>query len=128
MGECRAAAAAQMPRIWLDYLELLMETGTITVTRRAFDRALAALPVTQHDRIWVLYLVGAWLTPAERVCCNPLRRCLLRLPAAAASHRATHPRRAVAGCWLLPAALRAHPGRAPRVGPACVPAVPQAGA
>jgi hypothetical protein len=48
----------KMPRIWLDYLELLVEIQLLTSTRRAFDRALAALPVTQHDRVWVLYLVG----------------------------------------------------------------------
>ncbi len=31
--------------------------------RRTFDKALAALPITQHDRIWQLYLVrarGSW--------------------------------------------------------------------
>lgn len=28
----------------------------ITQTRRTFDRALRALPVTQHTRIWDLYL------------------------------------------------------------------------
>lgn len=52
----------KMPRIWLDYLELLLEQKYITRTRRTFDRALAALPITQHDRIWQLYLVsmGAW--------------------------------------------------------------------
>jgi hypothetical protein len=47
----------KMPRIWLDYLELLLEGGGVTGTRRAFDRALAALPITQHERVWVLYLV-----------------------------------------------------------------------
>lgn len=48
----------KMPRIWLDYLELLLEGGAgLTATRRAFDRALAALPITQHDRVWALYLV-----------------------------------------------------------------------
>ncbi|KAI8474630.1 MAG: transcription-coupled DNA repair protein, partial [Monoraphidium minutum] len=46
----------KMPRVWLDYLELLLECGGVTGTRRAFDRALAALPITQHDRVWVLYL------------------------------------------------------------------------
>jgi pre-mRNA-splicing factor SYF1 len=48
----------KMPRVWLDYLELLLEAGGVTGTRRAFDRALAALPITQHDRVWVLYLVS----------------------------------------------------------------------
>ena len=36
-----------------------MEQGLVTRTRRAFDRALCALPITQHDRIWQIYLVGA---------------------------------------------------------------------
>lgn len=34
-----------------------MEQGWLTRTRRTFDKALCALPITQHDRIWVLYLV-----------------------------------------------------------------------
>lgn len=45
-----------MPRIWLDYLSLLTTLPVITKTRRAFDGALRALPVTQHGRIWDLYL------------------------------------------------------------------------
>lgn len=58
----------KMPRVWLDYLELLLEGGAgLTATRRAFDRALAALPLTQHDRVWALYLrfVGEPGVPAE---------------------------------------------------------------
>lgn len=47
----------KMPRVWMDYLALLMEQRLVTRTRRTFDRALAALPITQHDRIWQLYLV-----------------------------------------------------------------------
>jgi pre-mRNA-splicing factor SYF1 len=46
----------KMPRIWLEYLEFLVSQGFVTRARRTFDRALMALPVTQHDRIWVLYL------------------------------------------------------------------------
>ena len=46
----------KMPRIWLEYLEFLTEQKFVTRARRAFDRCLMALPVTQHDRIWVLYL------------------------------------------------------------------------
>jgi hypothetical protein len=30
--------------------------GFVTQTRHTLDRALAALPVTQHDRLWQLYL------------------------------------------------------------------------
>jgi pre-mRNA-splicing factor SYF1 len=47
----------KMPRIWLDHLEHLMQQFLLTTTRRAFDRALCSLPITQHDRIWQLYLV-----------------------------------------------------------------------
>ncbi|GLC45042.1 hypothetical protein PLESTB_001462400 [Pleodorina starrii] len=46
----------KMPRIWVEYLQLLMEQRLVTRTRRTFDRALASLPITQHDRIWQLYL------------------------------------------------------------------------
>ncbi|KAG2453740.1 hypothetical protein HYH02_001951 [Chlamydomonas schloesseri] len=46
----------KMPRVWLDYLELLMDQRLVTRTRRTFDRALASLPITQHDRVWALYL------------------------------------------------------------------------
>ncbi|XP_071719705.1 uncharacterized protein [Rutidosis leptorrhynchoides] len=47
----------KMPRIWIMYLTSLTEQKLVTRTRRTFDRALCALPVTQHDRIWELYLV-----------------------------------------------------------------------
>lgn len=46
----------KMPRIWLEYCQLLMDECEVTKTRRTFDRALQALPVTQHNRIWPLYL------------------------------------------------------------------------
>jgi len=48
-----------MPRIWIDYLEHLTASPKITKTRRAFDKALRALPITQHIRIWGLYLAWA---------------------------------------------------------------------
>lgn len=46
----------KMPRIWLEYLEFLVRQHLITRSRRTFDKALMALPVTQHERVWVLYL------------------------------------------------------------------------
>ncbi|GBG68652.1 hypothetical protein CBR_g3193 [Chara braunii] len=57
----------KMPRIWLEYLQFLMKQKLITRTRRTFDRALCSLPVTQHDRIWELYLkfVGSDGIPVE---------------------------------------------------------------
>src|SRR5271170_3895235 len=45
-----------MPRIWIMYLTHLMHQCKITQTRRAFDDAMRALPLTQHDRIWKLYI------------------------------------------------------------------------
>ena len=38
------------------YFSILTEQKLIGRARRAFDRALCALPVTQHDRIWEPYL------------------------------------------------------------------------
>lgn len=46
----------KMPRIWIMYLESLTNQKLLTKTRRTFDRAICALPVTQHDRIWGPYL------------------------------------------------------------------------
>ncbi|ONK62544.1 uncharacterized protein A4U43_C07F5180 [Asparagus officinalis] len=46
----------KMPRIWIMYLQTLTDQRLITRARRTFDRALRALPITQHDRIWAPYL------------------------------------------------------------------------
>ncbi|KKA29119.1 hypothetical protein TD95_005271 [Thielaviopsis punctulata] len=46
----------KMPQIWEMYLRFLTLQPMITTTRRTFDRALRALPITQHERIWALYL------------------------------------------------------------------------
>ncbi|KAI0391807.1 TPR-like protein [Xylariaceae sp. FL0594] len=45
----------KMPRIWEMYLKFLLQQPLVTLTRRTFDRALRALPITQHNRIWALY-------------------------------------------------------------------------
>ncbi|KAI9724138.1 MAG: pre-mRNA-splicing factor syf1 [Candelaria pacifica] len=45
----------KMPKIWEMYLSFLMQQPSVTQTRRTFDRALRALPITQHNRIWALY-------------------------------------------------------------------------
>jgi len=45
----------KMPVIWEMYLLFLLRQPYVTKTRRTFDRALRALPVTQHNRIWKLY-------------------------------------------------------------------------
>ena len=56
------------PVIWARFLEFLTESSpSLTLARRAFDRALRSLPVTQHDRIWPLYLkfASSEFTPTE---------------------------------------------------------------
>nr|CDS26519.1 pre mRNA splicing factor SYF1 [Hymenolepis microstoma] len=55
----------KMPRIWTDYLQFLMFQGYVTLARRTFDRALKALPITQHERVWRLYLKFADKNGAE---------------------------------------------------------------
>ena len=37
------------------YLSFLMQQPLVTHTRKTFDRALQALPITQHNRVWSLY-------------------------------------------------------------------------
>ncbi|KAJ2818398.1 pre-mRNA-splicing factor syf1, partial [Coemansia sp. 'formosensis'] len=46
----------KMPRIWLLYTSLMTRQADVTAARRVFDRALRALPVTQHRRVWPAYL------------------------------------------------------------------------
>ena len=55
----------QMPRIWLDYLRFLIDLSKLTKTRRMFDLALTQLPITQHDRIWDLYIAWAETHPVS---------------------------------------------------------------
>jgi pre-mRNA-splicing factor SYF1 len=45
----------KMPKIWEMYLSFLLRQPLVTRTRRTFDQALRALPITQHNRIWRLY-------------------------------------------------------------------------
>src|SRR6187402_712709 len=45
----------KMPRLWEMYLKFLSLQPLLTLTRRTFDRALRALPISQHNRIWALY-------------------------------------------------------------------------
>jgi len=47
----------KMPRIWQMYLDFLVnKRKAITLSRNTFDRALASLPITQHDLIWPAYI------------------------------------------------------------------------
>lgn len=47
----------KMPRIWMDYCAFMTGQCKLTRSRQVFDRALRALPITQHHRIWPLYLI-----------------------------------------------------------------------
>ena len=58
----------KMPRIWLDYCAVLAKLKRGTLTRRTFDRALQALPITQHDRVWNLYLEWYVQRPLQPHC------------------------------------------------------------
>ncbi|GAB1597760.1 pre-mRNA-splicing factor SYF1-like [Argonauta hians] len=66
----------KMPRIWLDYCQLLMDQCKITSTRYTFDRALRALPITQHHRIWPLYLQLVTMYPLPETAVRVYRRYL----------------------------------------------------
>ncbi|KAI8921389.1 hypothetical protein DFJ77DRAFT_426249 [Powellomyces hirtus] len=46
----------KFPVIWLTFCQFLMHQGKVTLCRRTFDRALRALPITQHGKVWELYL------------------------------------------------------------------------
>lgn len=70
----------KMPRIWLEYCKFLMNRGQITKTRRTFDRALRSLPITQHYRIWSLYLAFVQSNDVPELACRIFRRCLKLMP------------------------------------------------
>ncbi|KAI9355904.1 pre-mRNA-splicing factor syf1 [Zopfochytrium polystomum] len=46
----------KFPIIWKLYCQFLLHQPLPTITRHTFDRALKALPITQHPIIWDLYL------------------------------------------------------------------------
>jgi len=47
---------SKMPLLWIEYLRFRNFRINKTSMRRIFDRALQALPIGQHQRIWTLYL------------------------------------------------------------------------
>lgn len=66
----------QMPRIWIDYCKFLVDQKKITRIRRTFDRALRALPITQHHRIWPLYVDFVKKYPIHETAVRVYRRML----------------------------------------------------
>lgn len=65
------------------YLEILTTMKKGTVARKAFDRALQSLPITQHDIIWDLYITWAKEFGVEHTTVRVYRRYLMFDP----SHR-----------------------------------------
>merc|ERR1740128_808332 len=70
----------KMPRIWIDYCKFLTKQGKVTRTRRVFDRALRALPPTQHDRIWPLYIKFVTMHNIPETAIRVFRRHLQMFP------------------------------------------------
>ncbi|KAA0705370.1 Pre-mRNA-splicing factor SYF1 [Triplophysa tibetana] len=69
-----------MPRIWIDYCQFMVSQCKITRSRRTFDRALRALPVTQHGRIWPMYLRFGRNLPLPETAIRVYRRYLKLSP------------------------------------------------
>mmetsp|Transcript_37540 Transcript_37540/g.86680 ORF Transcript_37540/g.86680 Transcript_37540/m.86680 type:complete len:885 (+) Transcript_37540:71-2725(+) len=71
----------KMPRIWLIYIEFLMKQRRVTKTRRALDNALRSLPITQHSRVWELFVrfIKEGILPKETALCT-FRRYLMLAP------------------------------------------------
>lgn len=40
----------------MEYCQFLVDQCKITKARHVFDRSLRALPITQHHRVWPLYI------------------------------------------------------------------------
>ena len=96
----------QMPRLWLDYCQFLMDQGRVTHTRRTFDRALRALPITQHSRIWPLYLRFLRSHPLPETAVRGYRRFLKVSPSVGemgpgSGRWASSPRSRLSKNWLV---------------------------
>lgn len=70
----------KMPRIWMDYCSFMTTQCKITRSRHIFDRALRALPITQHHRIWPLYLEFLKKFPISETAVRVYRRYLKLFP------------------------------------------------
>ena len=49
----------KMPMIWVNYIQFLMEQNLVTKTRLVLNKALQMLPITQHKKIWDIYIPWA---------------------------------------------------------------------
>jgi pre-mRNA-splicing factor SYF1 len=71
----------KMPVIWREYCGVLSRGPSLTRARRAFDRALQALPITQHEGVWPGYLAFARGSGVRALCVRVYRRYLQFDPA-----------------------------------------------
>jgi pre-mRNA-splicing factor SYF1 len=71
----------KMPRIWITYCEFLVSVHRGTDTRKAFDRALQALPITQHKEVWKSYIEWATGFGVPETAVRIYRRYLMYDPA-----------------------------------------------
>jgi len=71
----------KMPRIWMAYVEFLMKQKAVSRARRALDNGLRSLPITQHTRMWELYVkyIKEGEVPKETALCA-FRRYLMLEP------------------------------------------------
>ena len=70
------------PRVWEMYLTFLSLFPTsVTETRRAFDRSLQSLPVTQHGKVWPIYKEWVMANGAPETKVRVMRRYVVFEPA-----------------------------------------------
>ncbi|EPT27376.1 XPA binding protein 2 family protein [Toxoplasma gondii ME49] len=71
---------SRMPKIWMLFVDFLKRQKLLTRTRRAFDRALQSLAVTQHDQVWDRYIQFVKEAGVVETTLRVYRRCLMLLP------------------------------------------------
>lgn len=64
----------------MDYCKFLTNQCLVTRTRQTFDRALRSLPITQHHRIWPLYLKFVKMHDISETAVRVYRRYLKLFP------------------------------------------------
>ena len=82
----RSSVAPQLTR---HSAQFLVDQRYITRTRRAFDAALRALPITQHHRIWPLYVAVSRENIGSCVKCRVATQNILPASPTCSSTRAT---------------------------------------
>lgn len=71
-----------MPVIWEMYCSFLARHHRVSEARRAFDRSLRCLPLTQHDRVWQPYVQYAQSCNVVETAVRVYRRYVMYAPEA----------------------------------------------